>query len=284
LWTFVSPHAYRDALLVAAIVVVLFVALFTPLCRRDRLARFFAVGALGAVVPVASTFPADRLLWFVGVGAMGLVARWLQMRPRAWWAAIVAVLLVLMHVVVAAPLLAIRSRSMDTVSRPLLRANATIPRYARDDGMLVLVNPPSDIFAAYVVILRASEGQPLPPTRWLATGTSDVVVTRVDERTLRVRPSDGFIPFISERMLRRLDRRFVRGQHITLAGVDVEVVDVMPDGRPAEILARFDRPLESPSLHWLAWKKSGFVPWTPPPVGARVVLPAQSFLDAVFGK
>ncbi|MCU1282141.1 MAG: hypothetical protein JWM53_5687, partial [bacterium] len=209
LWPFVSPHAERNALIFATVVVALFVALLSPLCRRDRLARFFAVGALAAVVPVCSTFPADRLLWFVGVGAMGLIARWLELRPRAWWAAIVAALLVVIHVVAAAPLLAVRSRSMQTVAKPLRRADASIPASETvRDGMLVLVNPPSDVFVAYIVILRASEGRALPPTRWLATGTTAVEITRVDEQSLRVAPDQGFIPFISERMLRRLDRPF----------------------------------------------------------------------------
>ncbi|HEX9101592.1 MAG TPA: hypothetical protein VF997_05275 [Polyangia bacterium] len=284
LWTFVSPHAYRNALAFATVVVLLFAALLLPLCRRDRLARFFAVGALVAVVPVCSTFPADRLLWFVGIGAMGLVARWLELRPRAWWATLVAALLVVIHVVAAAPLLALRSRSMETVSRPLRRADASLPPLSRDDGMLVLVNPPSDVFVAYIVILRASDGRPLPPTRWLATGTTDVAVTRLDERTLRVRPDGGFIPFVSERMLRRPDRAFVRGQRIPLDGVEIEIAEVTADGRPAEIVARFERALEDPTLHWAAWHKGGFQAWTPPPVGARVVLPAQSFLDAVFGQ
>ncbi|HWE29937.1 MAG TPA: hypothetical protein VHB97_18125, partial [Polyangia bacterium] len=140
------------------------------------------------------------------------------------------------------------------------------------------------LFVAYIVILRASEGQPLPTTRWLATGTTDVAVTRLDERTLRVKPDGGFIPFVSERMLRRLDRPFARGQRVALSGVDITVVDVTADGRPAEIVARFDRTLEDPTLHWAAWHEGGFAPWTPPPLGERVILPATSFLDAVFGK
>ncbi len=284
LWTFVSPHAYRDALAFVTIVVALFVALLWPLCRRDRLARFFAVGALGATVPISSSFPADRLLWFVGVGAMGLVARWLEMRPRVRWAAAVAALLLFVHVVTAAPLLAIRSRSMETVTPPLRRAGASLPLWALDDGLVVLVNPPSMVFVSYMVILRASEGHPLPPTRLLATGTGDVAVTRVDERTVRVRPDGGFIPSVSERMLRRADRTFVRGQRIHVDGLDVDVTEVTADGRPAEILARFDRPLDDPRLHWAAWHDHAFHEWTPPPVGARVVLPAESFLDAVFGK
>ena len=216
---------------------------------------------------------------------MGLIARWLELRPRAWWAAIAAVLLIVVHLVAAAPLLAVRSRSMDTVAKPLLRAAASIPpSEALHGGMVVMLNPPSDIFVAYTVILRASEGRPLPPTRWLATGTSDVTITRIDERALRVEPAGGFIPFVSERMLRRLDRPFARGQTIRMTGVDITIEEVLPDGRPATAVARFDRALDDPSLHWEAWHKVGFQPWTPPPVGARVVLPAQSFLDAVFGK
>ena len=285
MWPFVSPHAARNALVFASIVVAGFVLLFAPLCRRDRLARFFAVGTLAAVVPVCSTFPADRLLWFVGVGAMGLVARWLELRPRAWWSAVVAALLIVVHVIFAALLLPIRSRSMTTVAAPFRRADATLPpSETLKGGTLVLVNPPSDIFCAYIVILRASEGRPLPPTRWLSTGTSDVTVTRLDDRTLRVRPEGGFIPFVSERMLRRLDHPFTRGQTIHLTGMDVLVDEVEPDGRPAVIRARFDRSLDDPSLHWGAWRGTGFVPWAPPAVGASVVLPGTSFLDAVFGK
>jgi hypothetical protein len=285
LWDFVSPTAARNVLVFATLIVALMAALFFPLCRRDPLARFFAVGALGALVPICSTFPADRLLWFVGIGAMGLIARWLELRPRAWWSAVVAVLLVLVHLVLAAPLLAIRSRSMETVLKPLRRADASIPpSQTVGDGVLVLLNPPSDIFVAYVVIMRAAEGRALPPTRWLATGTSPVTVTRLDERTLRVRPEDGFIPFISERMLRRLDRPFARGQLIQLDGLDITITNVMPDGRPAEIVARFDRSLDDPKLHWAAWHTRRFVPWTPPPVGATVVLPANNFLDAVFSE
>ena len=159
LWSFVSPHAERNALFFCAIVVALFALLFAPLCRRDRLARFFAVGMLGAVVPICSTFPADRLLWFVGIGAMGLVARWIELRPRAWWAAVVTVLLILIHVVLAAPLLAVRSRSMVTVSQPILRADASLPPSDQlRGGMLVLVNPPSDCSSRTSSSARASGG------------------------------------------------------------------------------------------------------------------------------
>jgi hypothetical protein len=85
-------------------------------------------------------------------------------------------------------------------------------------------------------------------------------------------------------MLRRLDHPFARGQTIHLTGVDIVVDEVEPDGRPAEIVARFARSLDDPSLHWAAWYKRGFIPWTPPPIGAHVVLPGTGFLEALFAK
>ena len=285
MWPFVSARAATVALTLAALTVALAVLLFLPLCRRDPVARFFAVGALLSVVPIASTFPADRLLWFVGVGAMGLVARWLATAPRAPWAAAVSALLVFLHLIVAPPLLALRSRSMNTVGRPLRRANDSLPASAALAGrVVILVNPPADLFAGYLVLLRAADGDPLPPLHWLATGTSAVELTRTDERTLRVRPDGGFIPFISEHMLRDPRRPILRGSEIRMRALTIEVTEVGPDGRPAEVMAHFDRSLDASSLYWARWEGGRYVAFSPPPVGARVVLPATSFLEAVFGK
>jgi hypothetical protein len=124
LWPYVSARAVQKSLLVAATAVAAVAALLWPLVRRDATARFYATGALLALVPVCSTFPADRLLWFVGVGAMGVVATWLAAWPRGLVGRAGAVALVLVHVVLAPPLLALRSRSMVTVDRPLARTDA----------------------------------------------------------------------------------------------------------------------------------------------------------------
>jgi hypothetical protein len=149
---------------------------------------------------------------------------------------------------------------------------------------VILVNPPSDLFAGYVVILRAAEGHPLPPLHWLATGTSTVHLERLDERRLRVRLDGGFIPFVSEHMLRDPRRPFARGQEIRTSGVTLRIVDVTPDGRPAEIVASFDEPLDGAAYYWMAWSHARFVPYTPPPVGQAQTLAATRFIEAVFGK
>jgi hypothetical protein len=281
-WPFVSAHAERVSLLVAATTVAVLALWFAPLCRRDPLARFFALGTLGALVPVCATFPSDRVLFFVGIGAMGLVARWVATVQRGWWSSVLVALLVVIHVVLAAPLLAIRSRSMMTVKRPLVRAGDSLPWDTSARRMLVLVNPPGDLFAGYSLIYRGAIGRPLPPVRWLATGQHAVTLTRLDERSLRVVREGGFADGFGEQLLRGPSSRFAPGQRIALTGITIEVTEVEPDGRPAVVRATFDRSLEDKSLYWATWEAGGFVTWTPPPVGKSVTLPPLDFLEAVF--
>ena len=84
----------------AWVFVALIVAAWLPLLRRDRVARFWALGMLLALIPLCTTFPADRMLLFVGVGAMGLMVQfllWLLADPAGWprwhqWRAVVIVL------------------------------------------------------------------------------------------------------------------------------------------------------------------------------------------------
>jgi hypothetical protein len=283
LWPFVSARAAHLWLLVAATAVALVAALVWPLVRADARARFFTTGTLLAVVPVCSTFPADRLLGFVGVGAMGLVASWLATAPRGIIGRAGAGLLVLLHLVLAPPLLAIRSRSMETIDRPLARTDASLPLVPDIAARtVVMVNPPNDFFAGYLPIRRAALGEPRPQMRWLATGTSAVTLVREDERTVRVTPDGGYLPSVGERMLRSPSRPLGVGTRIVLDGMTVEILAVGADGRPATARMRFDVPLEDRSLYWAAWDGRGYAPFVPPAVGATVTLPAWDFLAAVF--
>ena len=47
---------------------------FAGVVRRDRTARFLALGMIFGLLPSTGTFPANRLLTFVGFGAMGLLS------------------------------------------------------------------------------------------------------------------------------------------------------------------------------------------------------------------
>jgi hypothetical protein len=248
------------------------------LLRRDATARFFATGMLLAAVPIASTFPADRLLSFVGVGGMGLVAQLIAAalrdraqlgdgRLRRGLCIAVALFMVVVNLVLAPPFLVLRSRSMVAVDRVIDRADAGIP----DHGNVIIAAVPNEAFTSYIPVIRESEHRARPAhLYWLATVVTPVTLERLDERTLRVTPEGGYLRYEIDRMMR--SRPFTLGERIPLTGVELEVERLTSDGRPASILAHFTMPPES--FTWLRWQGNSYVPYHPPAVGAREVLPA----------
>jgi hypothetical protein len=102
------PGLYTVALCVVAVLI----GLLAPLVRRERTARFFAFGSLLSLLPIAAVGPENRLLFFVGIGSMGLLAQLVQAliagRPAVaatrWWRVAawpLAVVLLFFHLVLA---------------------------------------------------------------------------------------------------------------------------------------------------------------------------------------
>jgi hypothetical protein len=253
-----------------------------PLLRRDSRARFWALGMLLAAIPVSATVPSNRLLTFVGVGAAGLLAqfweyvfgagskpsgsRWrVPMKAMAWF-------LVVVHAVIAPSAL------------PVCAANPVGPRWvekrfyvpmalgpAIEDRTVVIVNAPSPVNASYLILRRDLAGLSVPrQTRVLAPAIPSVIIERVDERTLAIRPKGGYLRWFLDRVFRSDRRPLALGEKIRLTGMTVTVSSLTADGRPAESIFRFDVPLESPSLIWLCFRGAGFEPFRPPAVGQAV--------------
>ena len=140
---------------------------------------------------------------------------------------------------------------------------------------VMLVNAPIAMAAGYVPIMRALDGQPVPRhVRALSASWSPVELSRLDERTLVVRPEWGYLSSPVDTLARGLGHPMRLGQRVELTGVTIEVTALTDDGRPAEATCRFDVPLEDPSLRWLRWKDGAFVEFAPPGVGESVRLPA----------
>jgi len=284
--SFYSVVGMATPMLVGACVGLLGIGLgFARMIRRDPLARFWATGMVLSAIPIASTFPADRLLGFVSIGAMGLVAQFLAAalkdrellgdgRLRRIGGGLLAVMLVVVNLVLAPPLLVLRSRSMVAVGRVLDRGEAGIPRDASiASKTVILVNTPSDALAGYVPIMRASRGQPRPAhILWFASATTELTVTRVDDRTLRVEPRMPLLHYDIDQMMRDPRKRpFAAGEHAALHAVTIDVLG------PQTFLAHFAIPLDDPSLVWLRWEGKSYTPYTPPAVGATETLPAVDF-------
>jgi hypothetical protein len=291
IYPFLSVHAEAIAALLASVVLLCMGWLAWPLLRERALARFFALGMLLAALPVCSTFPADRLLTFVGLGGMGLVACLIDHLLGASVAALsptrrrlsvgAGVLLVAVHVLLSPPALALRSRSMLSVERLVRRSDDSLPSDASvRDKTVVVVNSPGDPFFGYLQIARESRGQARPRhLRWLATGLTAVQLTRLDTHSLRVEPEGGFLQFTVDQMLRDAAHAFRAGERVRLSGVSFVIERLNAQGRPAAVRAEFERPLEDPTLLWYRWSGLGLVPYAPPRLGESVTLPAIDMIS-----
>jgi hypothetical protein len=264
---------------------VLATLLLIPLFKQNRAARFWAVGVLLSVLPICAAFPSDRLLLFVSIGGMGLIAEFIvfvftkikgQQRLLLWRvpATLLAILLVFIHLVLSPPMLILR------VSRPMgPKALADSLQYVSFDESiekqdLVVVNPPSTFLAMTCLPAWASEGKPLPAhMRILASSQfGPVEVKRIDERTITVRPRGGYLVTVLDRLFRDDQDPFSVGEKIKLTGMTVEVTELMDNGRPAEAAFTFGVDLEDGSLRWLQYQEGRYVPFSPPAVGESVEL------------
>ncbi len=274
---------YSLAFLIAAVVFAsLLLIAFAPLLKRDRLSRFWAAGMLFATVPVCATLPMDRLLTFAGIGAFGLLAQFFAFvfgssrnAPSIRWRRIavygLAWFFVAVHVVWA------------PLALPFRAANPLGPRWVEQrlyvhtplgpaigQKTLVIVNAPSPVNAGYVAFLQFLAGKPVPRhIRVLAPAIPAVAIRRLDNFTLEIRPDDGYIDWLLDRVFRGDRRPMALGEEVKLTGMTARVTDLTDDGRPAVATFRFDVPLESERLVWLCFKGQGFEPFSLPAVGQK---------------
>jgi hypothetical protein len=71
---------------------------------------------------------------------------------------------------------------------------------------------------------------------------------------------------------------------VNLGPLAIRVIEMTSDSRPAQVLARFSVPLEDPSLVWFRWGDMAYIPFKPPAIGKRTVLPAADYFLIVLGK
>lgn len=276
----IPTESVRWLWLGALVVTAGLVFLLAPVVRRSAVGRFWACGMLLSLLPVSATLPSDRLLFFVGIGAMALLAMFLQSALSAGtprWKHTAAGLLILIHLIIAPVALAVRAGLPAGPSRMVDALHVRVPfDESLSEQTLVIVNAPSTMHAHYLAIMNPLAGRPTPKhTRVLSPAVPSVRIRRVDEYSLRVRPGRGYLNFPLDKLFRDAHHPLAVGERVKLAGMTVEVTELTADNRPAEALFRFDVPLDDPSLRWLSYKQREFVPFQPPPVGEAIILRVQ---------
>ncbi len=291
--------------ILAVLYLNLLVASLWPLLRRDRTARFWALGSLLAVIPVCAVNPGTgRHMIFVGLGALALlaqlVASLLEQQEHlpahpAWrlpaWGT--SMFLFLIQGIIFPILVLFLPAVLEGNLYNAMMDLGPLPLSQGQD--VVVINAPSPGQSIYMLSVRDFYGQSMPAhLRILAPGRSPVEVTRLDPRTLLVQPEYGYLlnpgartgtsrdwlPVLNPAFATQYGESFFRspyekiplGTQVKLTGATIQVTALTKDGRPLQIRVTFDRPLEDTTLRWLQWdwSRQKYVPFRLPQVGETI--------------
>jgi len=278
-----SPSQAMGVAGFGVVVLAFILTLVWPILKRDPVARFLAFGMLLSVVPITAGFPHDRLLFFVGVGAMGLLAMLLHRlfdreqsptlgRSIGW-------VLVLVHVFVAAFLQIVMTTAM-AAQEPIYAGPA---RSLPDDAALerqklIVVNPPSFFYGQYDMLVRRFDGRPAPQSLlMMAPGITNLTITRASETTLSIDAEDGFLMSAFDDVYRGRSFPVPRDYRLELEDVKIAVVGFTDDGRPRSVRFAFNRPLEDDSYRFVRYEAGTYLPFNLPPIGGTHILGAVPF-------
>jgi hypothetical protein len=286
----ISPEQWILLWRIALIFLVFVAFVLAPLLMRDQTARFWALGMLFSILPICATFPSDRLLTFVGIGAMGLVAQLIfvvfgktEQRPKLiLWrmpAIVFATVLILCHLIIAPLALPFRAANPMMPKKFIEKFMINEPLDSSIENQdLVIVNPPLTFIVMTSPILWESDIQFIPCRLRVLTSSllRPVKIHRPDANTLVVQPEYGYYAWILDALFRDNKHPFSVGDRVELTGMTVEILELTGDNRPAKAAFTFIVPLEDPSLRWLQYKDGAFVPFTPPAIGQSMVLKAEN--------
>jgi hypothetical protein len=278
-WHLVGPAARTGLALGGWLAFAAVLVALAGRLRRGPEARFLALATLLALLPIAGTFPSDRLLFFAGIGATGLVALVLG---RALAAAhrrqlpltLLASLLLIVHALVAPLSLPVRTLKMAELHRDFVRASDSAYAAIRaPDELLIVMNAPDYYFCKMLRELRWTRGHAdAVPLLCVAGTLAPTEVTSLDPNAFEVRPAHGFLDRPFNRTYRGRTHPMRQGESVFTGSAQIVVTAVSDDGAPEAASFRFVYPLESDKLRFVAWKAGSYAPFSPPLPGQSVVL------------
>jgi hypothetical protein len=260
-------------------IVALFAWLFMPLLRQSREARFFGLGMLIAVFPICSSSLVSRSLWFVGFGAAGLLALFIEQfrnlpmsaRRRGYSAAFAATMMVI-HLWISPLLFIAYSKAPDALDSMMDSRRVQLPDAGAPGRQVLAISTLSYVGSITFPLLKdqalslgsaPTRAAPnIARIRALAEGEGEYTLLRPAADTLIASCPSGF------GTLRPSRYGFIVGDHVSLDDVDIEVRSVSSSGAPTLIEYDFKRgALERYDV--IAWQLDHFVAAKLPPVGEQ---------------
>ncbi len=295
-WTFVSADFWMVNSHTTNIIQATFGALFlgliawtlVPLLRRNAMARFWALGMMLSVLPICATFPHDRILFGVGIGAMGLIAQFIGYRynasypkaevtdvmherrapSRSWGVCTLAAFFVVCHVYLATAFLPLKSWAPFFLGKLEARAFHSLPKTPEVTKKKVILLHSPGFLAHTMFAMSALANKPQPKFLCqLSISLKAMDIHRIDPYTLRLKAGDALVDRSTRFLVRSTKLSFRVGQVIHYNDITVTVTKLGKSGRPSEATFRFAKPLDDPSYVWMVWSGKGFVPFVLPTAG-----------------
>lgn len=293
---------------IAYVFLAAFLILVFPLLKKSKLAVFFLLSALGALIPAGTTIlTGGRLMFISGIAICGLIALFAfdLMRNAEWVPAnrvyrgiakIAVVLLALTQL--AGNAFIWGNTALSKLDRPseiqLTKYTDFTNVHYDEDSTLVLVNPPLAFDFMYVPAKLSLLGKPIPQSvAMLLPGTRTLTIKRSDTHSLTIscpqegcpispkaRVGTGQQPASMANAMQRLDTFFYDGVHPLKAKSSISAMEIFIESRtadeqlPTEVTFKFSDPLDTAKYVWVIWdnKEGRLTEWTPPGPGAPVTV------------
>jgi hypothetical protein len=264
---FLDPTgAGRAALVLAVLLLAALFWLARAQIQRDATSRFWWLAMALATLPIAASFPSDRLLVVLDLPAMAIVSRtliglWEQRRERRRSFLLLGVPLLLTHALLAPVAFPWRAQQMQRFARASQRAFAcleTIPEL--EQQTLIVLGAPIDFFVSYLQVERAARGLPLPTNvLWFANPRAALDVRGTGQRGFSVEREGGFFTTPAEQLYRRGSSRLTLDDQVLLPGLVGRVSSLTAAGAPARLELTLDEPLLSGRYAVLVWRGEAYV-------------------------
>jgi hypothetical protein len=294
LWFWGEPSLQVALLVVAGLGALLVLGLAHVLLLADRVARFWMIGMVLSSCAVAASVPGERLLLVPSIGGAALLAKLMlalydrlrsDQGPLPRGVAALALLgLTIIHGPASLVGLPLRASAMKVLGDAVQRGGQRFDGSESAPQAVIVLAAPFDVMVSYQQLRFIAAGVPHPKhINWLATASSDVKVTRLDERTLRIEPERGFLYSAPEQHYRGDTRSLPEGSRVELTTFTATVIATLPDGRPKTVDFRFDQGLDDRTKLQLVSFENGRLETTrAPQVGATRVIPKADFFQTMF--
>lgn len=287
-YNYTSGYAAAAIWIGALAFLIGFTVVALPLILRNALARFWALGMLFSLIPICTSHPNNRLLFFVGLGAMGLLSqlwhglmdqeKWL-LQSQVWrkFANTMVAAITGLHLFISPLLLPLTACSIllsSPVNRALEKISSDVELKDRD---LIIVTAPDYFLVKLIPMVMAVERRPkLRRLRALSFGPIPIDVKRIDARSLSIKYRGGILQTSLLELYRDADIPMHPGQIIDLKGLRIKITGVTKDGRANRVRFTFNENIESDRFRWVIWGGTHYVPFRLPAIGTTVHLPGAT--------